>query len=88
MDILIFWDKLGTLLATVIGVCIVGIWRKASHIDKKFTELELDMAKNYATKNEFKQLDEKIDHLSELINGKIDNMNTNILLLLRTKESK
>jgi len=88
MDIFIFWDKLGSLIVLLAGASILGIWRKAVNIDKKFSALELDMAKNYATKNEFQLLDEKIDHLSDTMGNKIDNMNTNILLLLRTKGDK
>ncbi len=88
MDMLIIWDKLGTLLATLAGVIIVGIWRKAVNIDKKFAILELELAKNYVTKGELKIVEDKLDHLQDTMTNKIDRVNDNLIMLLRTLPSK
>lgn len=72
-------DKLGDLIVlAVIGVSTF-VFRKAASVERKLNSIELDIARNYVTKQELKTVEDKIDHFSETINTKIDTI-TNILI--------
>lgn len=83
MDLTILNDTVSNVIAGLTVGGVVAVWRKAVSIDKKFNELELELAKEYATKEEFKILSDKIDRSNELLATKIDTLNSNMLQLFR-----
>jgi len=81
------WDKVGDFVVCIFIAIAGWFGRRMYTIDKRFNSIELDLAKNYVTQNEFSTLEVKIDHNNELLNSKIDTINSNILLLVRDKVS-
>lgn len=77
-------DKIGDLLVLGSLGGLAAMWKKSLDVNKKFAALELDLAKNYVTKPELKSVEDKLDRLSETMTSKIDVVNSNIMLLLRT----
>ncbi len=78
------YDKLGDLLVLVSLGGFAAVWKRSRDVDRKFNDFQLDLARNYVTKTELKAVEDKLDHLQETMSNKMDTVNTNIMLLLRT----
>lgn len=61
--------------------CIAWIWRKINGVETKVNAIELKIAEQYVTRPEVKILEDKLDRHNEILTGKIDNVNNNLLTL-------
>ena len=84
------WEAINDWIVEVLVALSIGgltaVFRKSKAIDNKFAALELDLAKNYVTKEELTEVKDTIETLNTSMGNKIDKVNDNILLLLRSKD--
>ena len=77
-------DDLGWGHISVSGALVAAmtwVWRKLSAVTGDMNKLELKVAENYVTRPEMKVLEDKLDRHYEVVNSKIDTVNTSILTL-------
>ena len=80
----VLYDKVGDMFILISSAGFVAMFKWKKDTDKKLTGIELELAKNYVTKPELKTVEDKLDHLSDTMGTKIDRVNDNLMLLLRT----
>ena len=78
-------ENIWYIATTTIGAVVGWMWKEYNSLKTKVTSIELDVAKNYATNNSVDKLETKMDAQHALINNKLDNINQNILTVVKER---